>query len=57
MTDWPAHTSDNDELALSPAMGGPLPLVLAGFLVLVVVGLAIMLTVSHEGRPGDGQGA
>jgi UMF1 family MFS transporter len=26
-------------------------------LVLVVIGLVIMLTVKHEGRPGDGQGA
>lgn len=47
MTDWQAHTSDNDELALSPAMGGPLPLVLAGFLVLVVVGGTIDLALDR----------
>ena len=38
-------TTQNQRLGMSTA------------LVLVIVGLAIMLTVSHEGRPGDGQGA
>ena len=47
VTDWQARTSDNDELALSPAMGGPLPLVLAGFLVLVVVGGTIDLALDR----------
>ena len=38
-------TTQNQRLGMSTA------------LVLVIVGLAIMLTVSHDGRPGDGQGA
>ncbi|MDP1859748.1 MAG: helix-turn-helix transcriptional regulator [Gemmatimonadaceae bacterium] len=47
MTDWQSPTSDSDEAALPTVLGGPLPLALTGFLILVVVGGTIDLALDR----------